>query len=338
MKTKLTTCFKIAGILQDLRAVTAPAEVQWNTNHANSGWQWLIFVYDWDILRLSNNVSNIPSSTLNLCTEYFPCALNLRGGPRSTLQIPGDGRFVCLASVGCSQIALFSVDIVCTGNRRSIFTMQGSALFLSNVSVAGCRSNSDGAALHAYDMAQIVIDASNFTDLHSTRLGGAVSTIGSNISLSGTRFENCFAEGGGGAVRSESYPDCFGTNESSRSYLRIQSSTFTHCGAEGPGGALLAHSSTSAENRGTLDVSILSSNFLQCTSASAGGALRVSGSQVSAYLTDTLLDSCISDGSGGSISLSDFSSLSVVNCKIQNNTALGRGPAGGAVHLNRSYF
>ena len=160
--------------------------------------------------------------------------------------------------------------------------------------------------------------------MNSNGVGGAVSAIGSNLSIADTKFENCSARGGGGAVASSAFPDCFGTNERRTVFLRIQSSAFLQCNAEGTGGALLADSSASSASGGNLEVSILSSHFSQCTSAAQGGALCISGTQVSANLDDVLFDSCQSIASGGAIS-SSYSSVQIQGSHFYGNRALGLG-------------
>ena len=287
---------------------------------------------------LGENVTVFPSSDLDLCTEYLPCALILKGGLGSTLEIFGSVHISCLATAGCLQISVHSVAIACIGSTMSVFTAQGSALIISKVSFTSCWSNTDGGAVRAYDMAQVVIQESNFTDIHSRGFGGAVSVLGSNLSISKSLFQNCSSPNGGGAIWSSGIPDCFRTNQSSSSYLRIESSEFTNCSSGGVGGGLFADSSRSAnlEGGGALDVYIISTNFFRCSSSRAGAALRISGALVSARISESLFASCSCGASGGAISSSDFSSLSLVACELKNSTALGAG--GGAVHLNFSFF
>ena len=83
-------------------------------------------------------------------------------------------------------------------------------------------------------------------------------------------------------------------------------------------------------------MSVSSALFYICTSAAEGGALAVSGGQVSAQVMQAVFDSCSSDAMGGAVSASISSSLSLVSCVLKGNTAWGMG--GGAVHLSRCYF
>ena len=97
----------------------------------------------------------------------------------------------------------------------------------------------------------------------------------------------------------------------------------------------MAESSVSAGGA-ALDVSVSFSHFSECTSKAEGGALHITGALVVAHVQHTEIESCLSDAAGGAISSSGLSSLSLMACKIHDNSAQGMG--GGALHLNTSYL
>ena len=299
------------------------------------GWQWLIFVYDWDTIVVSKNVTSF-ASKLDLCNDYIPCALHLRGEDHAIVEVAENGQLVCLSSAGCSQISIQSVFFACSNNTNSLLKVQGSLLNLFNTTFTSCQSETDGGVVQAYYMAEVNMDACHFRDIYSSGYGGAVAAYGSNLSISNSWFYNCSSRSGGGAVWSSAFQDCYGSNETHNTQLIIMSSMFFLCNTNGAGGAVLAFSSVSSEITESLNVYIVSTHFFQCEATSEGGALRTSGLQVFTQVVYTIIESCTSYASGGAISSSDSSSLSLISCTILKNTALGLG--GGAIHLNRSYF
>ena len=226
------------------------------------------------------------------------------------------------------------MNITCRQKSNSLFQTQGSVLNLANTSITGCRSDSDGGAIQAYDSSQAFISACSFKGVQSDGFGGVVSAFGSDLYISYKRFEGCFSRCSGGAVWSSAFPDLFRLKWSLSSQLRVESSVFDQCTSSGAGGAILADSSALSTN--VLIVSILYSRFSACSSAADGGALRFSGSAVWARLSYGFVDSYTADASGGGISLSDFATMSLIAYDLNNNTALGAGK--GAIHVNRSYL
>ena len=320
--------------MQDLLAFTLPQTVLWGSRLL--GWRWLLFAYDWDTVIIPDNVTAFALDGLNLCTQYYPCTFLLRGGPYATVTVSGNGQFVCLSSAGCPQMTITSVTFICSNNTKSAMKMQGSVLMIANSSFEGCRSDTDGGVIQAYDSAQVLVEACQFVDIFSSGFGGAIAAYGSNLSILYSLIQNCSALRGGGAVWSAAFQDCYGSNKTQSTQLHISSSVFSQCSTAGAGGAVLADSSTGIEGEESLFVTIFSSHFYLCSSKAEGGALRIVGTLVHAQLLDSTLDYCRSGASGGAISSSDASSLSLTSCIIHDNNAHGMG--GGALHLNRSFF
>jgi hypothetical protein len=221
-------CELTAGILQDLLAIKAPQDVLLSES---AGWRLLVFAYDWDIVLIADRVT----SHLSLCTGPWPCALELRapvrGQANGAVELSADAQLECLASVGCTKISVFSVAFTCRNNCKSLFKMQGSGLTISTASFVGCRSDTDGGVVQAYDLAEVVIKECNFTDVHSSGFGGAVAAYGSNLSISKSRLHNCSSRSGGGAVWASAFKDHYGSNRSTlaRTYLLLSSSVFSLC-------------------------------------------------------------------------------------------------------------
>ena len=294
----------------------------------------MVYVYDWDTVLISDNVTI--SEQLNLCSDGFaPCALQLRGDAQATINVLANGRFVCLSGAGCSQISVRSVVFACSSNIKSLFQMKDSSLSMWNVSLAGCQSDSDGGVVQAYYGAVVKIAACRFTDVYSNGFGGAVAAYGSNLSISDSLFHNCSSRSGGGAVWTSAFQDCYGSNGTQNTELYIIWSNFSRCSTSGFGGAVFADSSALLGGE-VLDVTILFSKFSLCTSVAEGGGLRISGALVVTQVQYTYIESCKSDSAGGAVSSSGFSSLSMMACSLNDNTAQGTG--GGAMHLNQSLF
>ena len=324
--------------MQDMLAVIFPQNFA--PAFVGLGWPWLVYVFDWDFIALSDNATASLSVEINLCYEHFPCALQLRGEPHGTVELFGNGRFVCLSSAGCTQISIRAVAFDCNNNNKSLFTMQGSELIVSNSSFTACHADSDGGVIQAYDMAEVDIEGCHFDHTYTSGFGGAVAAYGSNLSISASRFHNCSARNGGGALWIHAFqdcPPCYGESASAQTYntqLWISSSMFSHCTTLGSGGAVLADSDSLGGE--VLDVTVLHSQFSLCSAEAEGGALRISGAAVIAQLQFTEINSCVSQASGGAASSSGLSSLSLMACSLYNNTAQGAG--GGALQLNLSYF
>ena len=315
-----------------MRAVTYPQD---NSFSAAAGFRCLVFVFDWDTVVVPDNATASLSNEVNLCHGYLPCALWLTGENNVAVDVSENGQFLCLASAGCLQVSIRSMAFNCRNNTKSLLKMQGSVLIMSNGSFNGCQADSDGGVVQAYDMAKVDIEACRFKDVYSSGFGGAVAAHGSSLTISDSLLYNCSARSGGGAVWISAFQDCYGGNQTLDTQLRISSSIFSRCNSAGFGGAVLADSSESLQGE-VLSVAVLHSSFSHCFSVAEGGALRIFGAPVVAQLQFTEIQSCVSLTSGGAISSSGLSSLSLMACSLNNNIAQGAG--GGAVHVNQSFF
>ena len=194
-----------------------------------------MFVYDWDTVVLADSVTVFASSSLSLCTYNWPCALQLMGEADGlgAVELSADAQLECLSSVGCTDISLHSIAFKCSNNVKSAFKIQGAGLSMSKASFADCFSETDGGVVQAYDLAKVVIDSCNFTNVHSGGFGGAVAAYGSSLFVSESRMHNCSSRGGGGAVWSSAFQDCYGSNRTNDTYLRVSSSLFSLCSTGG---------------------------------------------------------------------------------------------------------
>ena len=190
-----------------------------------------MFVYDWDTVVLADNVTVFATSTVILCTDFWPCALQLIGEANAlgAVELSEDAQLECLSSLGCLGISLHSAAFTCSNNVKSAFKIQGSKLTMSKVSFDGCRSETDGGVIQAYDLAEVVIEACNFTNVHSGGFGGAVAAHGSSLSIFESRMHNCSSSGGGGAVWVSAFQDCYGSNRTNNTYLHLLASSFSLC-------------------------------------------------------------------------------------------------------------
>ena len=320
--------------MKDLKSTSLPREILWN---AAAELRWLLFVYDWDTIVLTEDITISLSVGLNLCTEFFPCSISLLGKSSGAIHLSGGGYFSCLADLGCSAISLQSVRLMCFNrdDSNSTIRLQGSLLDVLNVSFTDCKSDTDGGVIQSYDGSVVSINFCEFHNINSRGFGGAVAAFGTNLSIYNSIFKNCSAQRGGGAIWSSSFQGCYGSLQEMNCSLIISNSNFFECSTEGPGGAVLADSGVSSSNGEVLAVKIQYTIFSHCRADAEGGALRASGASVAAILNFAQFTSCNSFASGGAISASD-GSLSLISCIVQYNYAFGLG--GGAVHLNKSHF
>ena len=212
-------------------AFTSPNFLQWGP--AVAGLRWFVFVFDWDTVFVAENATAFLYSPTSLCTGYMPCALQVKGGSNGTLELSGDAQIQCLSSAGCSSISIQGFGLTCKNNAQSAFRVEGSALSALDVSFDGCRSDTDGGVIQAYDLAEVSIDGCNFTDVHSDGFGGAVAAYGASLSVSNARLHNCTSRSGGGAVWASAFPDCFATAQANSTRLYISSSWFSMCSTGG---------------------------------------------------------------------------------------------------------
>ena len=305
----------------DLHTLLHPKEVPWK----NSGFVWLLDVYDWDTVIVEQGVTAELSFGLNLCVAFFPCSIIITGDPVGVIQRQRSAYVSCLASDGCETIRLHHIKFHCVDNRpqNSTFKIQGSSLAIFNSSFMGCISSEDGGIIQSFDRSSVVIDLSTFSDSYSSGFGGAVAAYGGSVHVRGSSFSDVYAVRGGGAIWSSAYRRCYGFSQGLKTELEIESSKFSNCTTDGDGGAILVSSDETevGTSNGFLDVAIHASTFFSCQSSGYGGAICFSGYSVTAELNSTVIYSCQSTNSGGAISTSNGVSLSLHRAVMHNNSA-----------------
>ena len=318
--------------MNDLRAISHLRDVIWD----NTGQDWLVDVFDWDTIVISESVQATLSFELNLCTGVFPCSVRIRGRPRGNVIMTGKGSIICLADSFCSGISILSVALICIDQLglKSSFKVQGSVLDVSNSSFTGCHSNVDGGVIQSYNKANVSISFCEFKNIHSKGYGGAVSAFGSNVAVLDSSFLNCSSQLGGGAIWSSGFEGCYGSTQASDSFLYVEFSRFLECKTIGSGGAILSTSTAVPPSSDSLDVRIHSTTFENCSAVLNGGALRISGAGVQAQTHFVEFSICSALSMGGAVSAGEFSSLSLFGSIFQNNVAYGLG--GGALHVKKS--
>jgi hypothetical protein len=120
-------------------------------------------VYDWDRVLLQSSSEHQILSHLLLCTGPHPCALSLHGvgAQRGILNVAGSGSLACLGTYGCSSIALQSIQLNCKRDvlpsKFSTIEVAGSLLILSNITINGSWSGSDGGSVKVYAGAMVQV-------------------------------------------------------------------------------------------------------------------------------------------------------------------------------------
>ena len=215
-----------SGALQDLLVITFHRGV---VLKSTAGWRELVFVYDWDLVSLADNVTVFASTPVNLCTDRWPCALQLSGNVHGKVEQSGDAQLACLSSFGCSSILIRAVEFICKNNSKPAFKIEGTELNLQNASFDGCRADTDGGVVQAYDLSRVLIDNCKFTNVLSSNFGGAVAAYGSSLSISNSLFHKCSSRSGGGAVWLSVFQNCYGSDQIGKTFLNISSTVFSQC-------------------------------------------------------------------------------------------------------------
>ena len=244
-------------------------------------------VYDWDTLVLAADSQSELPHALILCQGGLPCALAVEGGGNRSIVLRGQGSIVCLGSNLCTAVQLANILAVqCEGDSRPVVEADGTVLNLSNTTFSACASSEDGGAIRAYGDAQVAISDCLFIGCRSAGSGGAVSAVGATLTVWGSAFANCSAEGAGGAIY----------------------------GAE-----MLQYPS------GLFPVLMLigSSRFDSCRSGATGGAVSLSSGKMT--MVSSNITGCISDDAGGAVSAVGDSDISVSYSAFMNNAANGAG-------------
>jgi predicted outer membrane repeat protein len=143
-----------------------------------------------------------------------------------------------------------------------------------------------------------------------------VSAVGANLSIEATRFINCSALQGGGAIAAAGFT-CYGAGEPFNTSVEIAQSEFDQCSSGGSGGAVFVESRT-------VTMTILSSSFTGCKSNGMGGALAVEDggtvfAKKSAFFYNTAA------GLGGGALYSKNSQLKLHGVSAHYNIAAGGG-------------
>jgi hypothetical protein len=123
-------------------------------------------IYDWDQLLLQSSSEHQLLSRLLLCTGPLPCALSMHGvgQQRGILNVAGSGSLACFETYGCSSIALWNIQVNCAKNdlssKHSTIEVAGALLMLSNITMDGSWSGTDGGSVKVYAGANVQVDFS----------------------------------------------------------------------------------------------------------------------------------------------------------------------------------
>ena len=273
--------------------VVAPNDISWSSS---SGIDLFIEVYDWDRLVLNGTGQVELSWQINLCTGIYPCSLSIFGSGGSWVTLTEAGSISCLASAGCTGLALSSVRFSCDQKRfpQSVLQVDSTKLVIYNTTFRECTSLSDGAIVQSFGNSSVSIASSEFRDVQSYGSGGAVSAYGGVVQISRSLFVNSSSGRSGGAISASAY-SCVGSR-------RIVDTVFYVDGCE----------------------------FDGCVSGGQGGAVSISGLSVRGFVNASAFHSCESATTGGALSASDGANLTVTDTILVNNSAGGLG--GGALH------
>ncbi len=335
------------GLNNDLRVISAPQVLPWPKISSADAF---VQVYDWDVMVFNGDHASYLEGQISLCSSIYPCALEILGAGYGAIERITDGSILCLASAGCIGIVLDGLSIVCNDDSRwrSLFVLQGATFKSSYVSFRGCRSDTDGGIVKAYDAAALHIDHCSFENVESLGYGGALAVLGSHAFISNTTFFNCSAAHGGGAIWAmwSSVFQCYGSETSGDTMLYVEnSSTFVSCSSSGPGGSILATSDPRALSSKfssfletyssqisvqNIFISIRNTIFSLSKSEKEGGALAVSSNLAVVEVFDTTFRNCSSESNGGAVYAADQASINLSNTSFHGNTAYGIG--GGAIY------
>jgi hypothetical protein len=218
-------CFG-AGVLSDVHAVRYPKEVMWS-----QGQQWLVDIYDWDLVIVEQHVTSILSFGIKLCVGLAPCSMRIKGSPVGQIKRQGSGYISCLISNECKELSLEDIVFTCdyseSPTHNTALKIQGSYLAIVNSSFTACASIEDGGVIKSFDKATVMISDSSFHDLRSTGFGGAIASHGGNVHVFNSYFSETYAFSGGGAIWTSVFQSCYGTSEYHDTVLEIINSSFS---------------------------------------------------------------------------------------------------------------
>ena len=207
-----------------------------------------------------------------------------------------------------------------------------------------CGARGQGGGIQIFDGATLYVNNSRFLEARSTGSGGGISSINAFLALSGSVFNRCSTQSGGGAIQAS------GTS----SELSILRSVFMMCSANEDGGSILAFDGVDVRISNTdfqlsecgglggaismagASIKLHRSSFSNCTASSGGGIFVGSSQQIYDDLTntieisDSMFELCFSSAYGGAITVTDKSNR--LSLAKSNFTACSSN-AGGAVFV-----
>ena len=261
----------------------------------------------------------------------------MRGSSGSALTRLGAGSVACWASDGCIGVTLEGIRLHCKNTHSNLSSVPIIKIYETMLSIRdsefrGCLSAIDGGVIQSFGNASASIVASLFEEIFSTGIGGAILIAGGQMKINGSRFVNCWASGGGGAIAAITFQSS-GSEVQINTNVAIVSSSFDNCSSEGEGGAIYATSQPTLYDSLVI-VALFNVELVSCRSYE-GGAIYSSGAEVVTNLNNCKLNGCNSKTVGGAVAVYDLSQMLVMNSSFNNNSANGLG--GGAIFINDSH-
>lgn len=187
-----------AESLDDVYVLNAPKRVQWPA----TALRWSS-VYDVDDVVLDHQQEVHVDYNLELCADFFPCALRATGSA-SVLDMSADASLACDGKRGCRHLTLKSINLVGGERMRAALPplqVQASVLTVESGIMSSFSSQGDGGAIRCDDQGSVVVRAMRFENTHSLQRGGAiVSRGGCSTLVSECLFRSCSALAHGGAI------------------------------------------------------------------------------------------------------------------------------------------
>ena len=306
----------LAVDLDDLLALELPQELFWPTNASAAAF---LDIYDWDLLVLSTNWSNILDRRVPLCLGPYPCSLAVDGRGIGELRRVGDGSLACLEFYGCTMVVLDGVQMLCDGvlSINSVLEINGAWLDVGGTSFHNCSSWTDGGIIRSYGAGSVItVTSSTFLRAKSMGQGGGISVVGGSLHIFDSVFSNCSAVNGGGGI-SGSLFQCYGSAQTVSTEIKVAGCRFVGCSSESNGGGIAASS-------GMVGFYIAASAFQECwTTAACGAVSAIDEAQVT--VSDSVFRGNMASGAGGGALHSNGALLTVSNISCWKNKA----PAGG---------
>ena len=304
---------------------------------------WLIDIFDWDIVSISENFTAVLSFPLNLCVDFFPCTFQLHGAPRGGLTFSTNGTISCLSKEGCSQLTVCNISIDC-GQANSIVSAKGSVVRFDHSSFTGCSvSGAIRSMIELSDEAKVMFNSCTFVQVDEGRSLFTVAHV--SIKILNSSFYGCltsenqsmfqlynnarvFIEGASFTVCNTSNfsPTSMFTVESSE--LEISNATFSNVVGESMN--LRANSSM-----------VLRSCSLSCKSWISSSSVILLQASL-AEIWDSSFENCRSDSDGALIRALDLGQVRILSSEFQSIHSGGFGGVvatfGGILSINNSHF